>query len=74
MKKGPIWEWVLEQGGRINGEGEERGKWSMDFVYLYESRTMKPVEIIFSGNGREVVAGEVVRDNDGGDEPNQGTL
>jgi hypothetical protein len=39
----------------------------MYFIYLYENRTMKPSEIILS-NGRGM------RENDGKDEPNQGTL
>jgi hypothetical protein len=39
----------------------------MYFIYLYENRTMKPIEIIFS-KGREI------RENDDGDESNQGTL
>jgi hypothetical protein len=39
----------------------------MYYIYLYENKTMKPVEIILSrGRGR--------RENDGEDEPNQGTL
>jgi hypothetical protein len=39
----------------------------MNFTYLYENRTMKPIEIILSrGKGR--------KKNDNRDEPNQGTL
>jgi hypothetical protein len=40
----------------------------MSFTYLYEKRTMKPVEIILNRGGRGM------RGNDDGDEPNQGTV
>jgi hypothetical protein len=33
-------------GGRENGEGEKEGIRSMCFIYLYENRTMKLVELI----------------------------
>jgi hypothetical protein len=39
----------------------------MYFIYLYKARIMKLVEIILS-------RGERVRENDRGDESNQGTL
>jgi hypothetical protein len=35
--------------------------WSMNFIYLYKNRAMKPAEI-------------VLRENDGGGKSNQGTL
>jgi hypothetical protein len=31
--------------GRVNGEGEGGKTWLMYFIYLYENRIMKPVEI-----------------------------
>jgi hypothetical protein len=37
------------------------------FIYLCENRTVKPVEIVLSRGMR-------VRENDGGDEFNEGTL
>jgi hypothetical protein len=40
----------------------------MCFTYLYENRTMKLAEIILSRGGGGM------RENDGGDEPNQGML
>jgi hypothetical protein len=52
-------------GGGVNGEDKRRGIWLMFFIYLYENRTMKLVEIILSRG---------VRENDGGNESNQGTL
>jgi hypothetical protein len=39
----------------------------VDGLCLYENRTMKSVEIILNW-------GRGMRDNDSGDEPNQGTL
>jgi hypothetical protein len=55
--------------------GREEGKWTcqqegirlMYFIDLYEKRTMKLVEIILR-------KGEGVRNNDGADESNKGTL
>jgi hypothetical protein len=47
-KRGPVGEWVLVGGGRVNGEGEWRAIRSMYFAYLYENRIMKFVEIILS--------------------------
>jgi hypothetical protein len=60
-KTGPIREKVVMGG--------ERCILSMYFIYKYEDRTPKPVTIILS-RGREMRENE----NDGGDEPNQGTL
>jgi hypothetical protein len=59
--------------GRGRGYGESKGGsiWSMYFIYIntymYKDRTLKPVKIILS-------RGEGMRENDGGDEPNQATL
>jgi hypothetical protein len=40
--------------GRVNGEGERGLIWLMYFLYVYENRTMKPVEIILRrGRGDE---------------------
>jgi hypothetical protein len=40
--------------GRLNGEDERKRIWSMDFVYMYENRAMKSVEIdIRRGDERE---------------------
>jgi hypothetical protein len=39
----------------------------MYFIYLYENRTMKSAETILS-------KGEMMRENDGGDERDQDTL
>jgi hypothetical protein len=35
---------------RVDGEGEGGQIWSMYFVYIYENRMMKPLEIVL---GRE---------------------
>jgi hypothetical protein len=40
----------------------------MYFIYLYENRIMKTAAILLSGGRKEM------RENDGGDEPNQDTL
>jgi hypothetical protein len=42
--------------GRVNREGEEKGVWLMCFIYLYENRIIKLVEIVLSRN--EGIEGE----------------
>lgn len=53
------------------GEGErmegEREKWVMYFIYMCVDRVLKPVEIILSTRSG-------MKESDGRDEPNQGTL
>jgi hypothetical protein len=39
---------AIVEGGRTNKEGEGVGIRSMCFIYLYENRTMKLVEITLS--------------------------
>jgi hypothetical protein len=36
-------------GGRVSGEGEGRQIWLMFFVFVYENRIMKLVEIVLRG-------------------------
>jgi hypothetical protein len=38
--------------GRVNGKGEEGQTWWKYFVHMYESRAMKPVEIVRGNRGR----------------------
>jgi hypothetical protein len=52
---------------RINRQNERRWTWSKYFVYVYEGRTIKPVEILLR-------RGEVMRENDVRGESNQGGL
>jgi hypothetical protein len=35
----------------MNGKGERVWIWSMYCIYLYENKTMKPVEIVLRGQG-----------------------
>jgi hypothetical protein len=54
--------------GRVNAEGKGGWIWLVYFIYLYEKRTMKPVESFYiGGEGDE---GEWWW----GGEPNQGTM
>jgi hypothetical protein len=50
-----VWGWILVER-RVNGESAGGWTWSSYFVYLYENRIMKPVEIILrrrpGGRGR----------------------
>jgi hypothetical protein len=39
--------------GRVNGEDKGGYTWSMYFIYLYEKRTLKLVEVILSKGERE---------------------
>jgi hypothetical protein len=48
---------------KVNIEGEGGRIWWMYFVYMYEHRTMKLVEIVLR-------RGEEMRENDGRDESN----
>jgi hypothetical protein len=66
-KTGPVEERALVGGGRINGEGEGERTESICFIYLYENRIMKFVEIILS-------RGKAVMNNGRGDESKQVTL
>jgi hypothetical protein len=45
-KTGAVQEWVLVGESRVSGESEGGRIWSMCFVYVYENRTTKPIEII----------------------------
>jgi hypothetical protein len=41
------------RGGRLNEEGEGGRMWMVYFVYMYENRTVKSVEIVLrKGKGR----------------------
>jgi hypothetical protein len=51
--------------GKLNGDGKGKGRRLMYFIYVCENRTME-LEILSRLEG--------VRENDGGDETNQGTL
>jgi hypothetical protein len=42
---------------RVNGEGEGGWIWCMFFVFVYENRTMKPIEIVLR-KGRSGDEGE----------------
>jgi hypothetical protein len=44
-KTGLVWEWVPLGGGKVNGETEEGG-YGACTLYMYENRTVKPVEIV----------------------------
>jgi hypothetical protein len=46
FEEGPVQEWVIVRGERVNGEGEEEQIWSMYFILMYENMTMKSVEIV----------------------------
>jgi hypothetical protein len=62
--KNRIVKQVLSGGGYQWGRESEGGQiWWLCFVYLYENRTMKTVEIVL---GR----GERMKENDGGGESN----
>jgi hypothetical protein len=51
-------------GGRLNREDAGGRIWWVYFVYVYERRTMKTVEVIVRRGRRRM------RENDGGDESN----
>jgi hypothetical protein len=51
----------------LSEEGKGRRIWSMYFLYKYEYGTLKTVEAILRGERRK-------RENNGRNEPNQGTL
>jgi hypothetical protein len=63
-KMGHVWGWVSVGGERINREGEGGQIRLMYFVYMYEDRTVKPIEIVLRRGWQEM------KENDGVGESN----
>jgi hypothetical protein len=39
------------EGGREDRKNKRRQRWWMYFVFMYENKTMKPVDIVLRGEG-----------------------